>query len=99
MASWVLSPLAREELEEILDYIAVESGSAVVADRVAVDFAEALNKLADLPRMGWQRHDLTGSDVRWWQVHSYLIVYDAESEPVRVLRILHAARELGRVFE
>lgn len=98
MARWVLSPLAREELEGILDYVAAESGNEDVAQRVAGDFVAALDKLAASPGIGWQRAHLTGSSVRWWRVHSYLVIYNPESQPLRVIRILHGARDLERVF-
>jgi antitoxin ParD1/3/4/toxin ParE1/3/4 len=98
MAKWVLSPLAREELEAILEFVATESGSDDVARRVAGDFVAALDKLAVSPRIGWQRAHLTGASTRWWRVHRYLLVYHPESQPLRVIRILHGARDLERIF-
>jgi len=98
MAKWVLSPLAHAELQEILEYIAVTSGSVAIADKVANDFAAALDTLAASPKIGWQRKHLTGPNIRWWPVHSYLLLYDPETRPLRVIRILHGARDLERLF-
>jgi len=99
MAGWLLSPLASDDLEGILDYIATESRSQVVVEKVASDFVVALDKLAASPRIGWQRAHLTGRGFRWWRVHNYLLVYDPESSPLRVIRILHGARDLERIFK
>jgi plasmid stabilization system protein ParE len=98
MPGWILSPLAAVDLEEILDYIAADSGSQAVVEKVAGDFATALDALASSPGMGWQRIPLTGPEVRWWRVHSYLLVYDADSRPLRVIRIVHGARDLESIF-
>lgn len=65
MADWALSPLARAELESILDFIAEDSGSADAALKVAADFEEALESLSSSPDMGWHREHLTGSRLRW----------------------------------
>lgn len=98
MTQWVLSPLARQDLQEILDYVAADSGSLGTADKVAGDFEAALETVAASPDIGWRRKHLTGSGIRWWRVHSYLVVYDPASKPLRVIRVLHGARDLGRFF-
>jgi antitoxin ParD1/3/4/toxin ParE1/3/4 len=98
MTQWVLSPLARQDLQEILDYIASDSGSLSTADKVAGDFEAALETLVTSPDIGWRREHLTGSGVQWWRVHSYLVVYDPASKPLRVIRILHGARDLEPFF-
>ncbi len=97
MAEWVLSPLALSELQAILEYIAEDSGSAA-AERVANDFATALDTVAASPGIGWKREHLTGPDLRWWRVHGYLIIYDPMTKPLRVLRLFHGARDLERLF-
>ena len=99
MATWVLSPVAESELAEILDYIADQSGSRRVVENVLADFVKAFEELAAAPGIGFCRTRLTGHNVRWWPVHRYLVVYDPQATPLRVLRILHGARDLGRLFE
>lgn len=69
-----------------------------VADRVASDFGAAFDSLAASPGMGWRRTHLTGPDLRWWRIHSYLLIYDPSARPLRVIRILHGARDLDRIF-
>lgn len=98
MPAWILTPRASSELEGILDYIAEDSGSKAIANKVAGDFIRAFEGLVASPNIGWRRAHLTGPGVRWWRVHSYLLVYDPESKPLRVIRVLHGARDLEQVF-
>ena len=36
--------------------------------------------------------------VRFWSVYSYLIVYKPDSKPLKVIRVLHGARDVGAVL-
>ena len=99
MPPWVLSPLAHSELEGILEHIAQDSGSTAIADKVVGDFTRALNTLTASPGIGWRRKHLTGPTIRWWRVHSYLLLYNPETKPLRVIRILHGARDLERLLK
>jgi antitoxin ParD1/3/4/toxin ParE1/3/4 len=49
--------------------------------------------------MGHLREDLTDEPVRFWSVYSYVIVYDPETQPLQILRILHGARDVRRVLD
>ena len=98
MPPWVLSPIAVRELEDILAHIAHESGSVEVAQRVLADFRKAFDLLATTPYMGHEREALTGKGPRWWRIHSYLAIYDPEATPLRILRIVHTARDLDALF-
>lgn len=54
--------------------------------------------LASSPYAGHSRPDLTTLAVRFWTVPRflrYIIVYDPVSDPLRILRILHGARNLA----
>ncbi len=85
-------PRAQEDLEEIIAYIAQDSLSA--AHRVRGDLRDAFEKLAHHPHIGQKRDDLTDKQVRFWSVYSYYIIYDPETSPLTVLRILSAYRDL-----
>ena len=98
MPAWILAPAAAVDLEEILDYILQDGGSDAAVERVEAAFLEALETLASSPRMGWRRTQLTGSDIRWWRVLSYLVVYEVDSRPLRIIRIVHGARDLAAIF-
>jgi plasmid stabilization system protein ParE len=60
---------------------------------------EALEKLSEMPEMGHTREDLTARPLKFWAVHSYLIVYDPASSPVSVIAILRGARDVERLLK
>lgn len=53
---FVLSPLARQDLLDIWDHIALDNIDA--ADRLAEDLQDAMKKLASVPAMGHFRDEL-----------------------------------------
>jgi plasmid stabilization system protein ParE len=94
---YVLSPEARRDIEQIRDYFVEEAG-AKVARHVLGQITKALHFLAETPRAGHRRDDLTDEDVRFWTVLSYLIVYDPAMRPIGIARVLHGARDLEAMF-
>jgi toxin ParE1/3/4 len=83
------------DLQEIWEFISADSFDA--ADRVLEDFYRAFARLAGTPGMGHKREDLTHRDVRFWRVHSYLVIYRA-SKPIRIVRVLHGKRDVKRLL-
>jgi plasmid stabilization system protein ParE len=96
LSGWQLSRRAVADLKEVWDYIAEDSFDA--ADRLLEDIDRAFQKLADMPRIGHRRPDLTSRDVFFWPVHSYLVVYKT-SRPLRIVRVIHAKRDLSRLLK
>ena len=97
MSRYILSRLALHDLLEIWEFIAADSIDA--ADRVSGDIEQALETLADNPRMGHLREDLAAQPLRFWLVHSYLIVYRPVTEPLEVVRILSAYRDIRELLD
>lgn len=75
MARYVLSPEAGDDLREIRDYIAQDDPAA--ARRVLTDLRTAMRRLVQ-PEVGHLREDLADEALRFWPVHSYLIIYRAD---------------------
>ena len=75
MTPFVLTPLARQDLEEIWDYLARDNPQA--AERVLTNIEAIIRKLARTPGMGHLREDLADRRHRFFLVYSYLIVYRA----------------------
>lgn len=92
MSGYVLSDHAERDLEDLVAFVAGDSFRA--ARQVMADIEEALARLGEMPHIGHVRHELAEDDVRFWVVHSYLIVYRAEVEPIQVLRIVSGYRDL-----
>ena len=97
MAEFFYSPKARRDLLEIWEFIAQNDLDA--ADRVEKAFEQAIEKLAHNPDLGHVRRDLTSKPVRFWRVYSYLIVYDPETRPLEVVRILSGYRDVAALLK
>ncbi len=97
MADHFFSPQARRDLVEIWEYIARENLDA--ADRVEQEIQQAILMLARNPELGHLRHDLTSKPVRFWAVHSYLVIYDPDAQPLEVVRILSGYRDVATLLK
>lgn len=96
-AGYALSRSAEDDLHEILVYVADESGSNR-ALHVHSSFVAAFELLAEIPGSGSRRVEITGDQLRWWRVFNWLVLYDPESSPVMILRVVHGARALDRIL-
>jgi len=96
MRRFRLSPEAASDIREIWAYIAAHRIKA--AQRVRLTLFEACQRLAENPSIGHTRHDLTDQPVRFWPVGSNLIVYDPESRPLAIVRVVHGARDTPSLF-
>src|SRR5262245_40704336 len=94
---YVLSPEARADLEEIIDFIAEDNLSA--AERVLQKLRAAMERLAEMPLLGHLRSDLTREPLRFWQVYSYLIIYRPEKRPLEIVRLLHSSRDVQYLLD
>lgn len=95
-ASYVLSPAAEQDIEELITYIAAENTQA------AYDFVDALydsfEKLAEHPFMGHIREDLTQYPVRFWTFKwHYLVIYNP-TQPLEVVRVLSGFRDVSNLI-
>jgi len=98
MKQYVLADEARKDLFGIWNYL-VEHAGLPAADRVITDLHDAMRKLAETPLIGHRREDLTDQPIRFWSVHSYLVIYDPDSQPLGVARVLHASRDVESILE
>ncbi len=97
MGRFALTDLAKSDIMRIVDYIRPRSPRA--ARQVRDELREAMRRLADFPGIGHLRADVTDEPVRFWAVHSYLIVYRPETRPLQVVRVLHGARDLPAAID
>jgi toxin ParE1/3/4 len=87
---------ARTDLVEIFLYIARDSLDA--ARRMHSRFEETLQTIAKQPGIGRARDELTPG-VRSLVSGNYIVYYREVNGGVRVLRILHGARDIRQLFE
>lgn len=90
--NFTLTSEAQNDLTALQDYISQDNPTAVV--RVIDACFAAFAKLAESPFIGHKREDLTARDVRFWSVYSYLIVYDANTKPISIVRVLSGYRDI-----
>jgi toxin ParE1/3/4 len=95
------TPRARTDLVEIAAAIGERSEDA--AYRFLRAAAEAFGKLAEFPGMGARREarDPKLVGLRSWPItgfRNYLVFYTPTRRGIRVLRVLHGARDLRRIF-
>ncbi len=90
------SPSSREDLREILEYIARDNPGA------ALKHVERLEQtclmLAENPQMGTARDDLL-PNLRAWSFRKYVIFFRPASDGIDVVRVVHGARDYGKLFE
>jgi len=97
MSTCILSAEAREDLISIWEYL-VEGSSLPTADRVLDDLSSAMDRLADFPGLGHLREDLANKPIRFFRVHSYLILYRQRESQLQIARILHSARDIKSIL-
>lgn len=97
MPGFVLSPEARDDLQEIRDYLAAQGGRRL-ARYVLQEITAAFRLLAAHPEIGHLRQDLTGLPVKFWSVFSYLVVYDPAVSPLAIVRVLHGRRDVQAIL-
>src|SRR5258706_16062358 len=96
MKRYVLTPIAKKDVNDIWDYIASDGIEA--ADRVLDALESAMIKLAKNPGVGHWREELADKRHRFFPGYSYLIVYRHEAKPLQIVPGLHAARDVQNIF-
>ena len=96
-ARYILAPAAVHDLVDIWRYIKDQS-SLAMADRVESVIRDKIAFLSQNPGAGHWRRDLTESNVKFFPVYSYLIVYRPERTPLEVVSLLHGRRDVERLL-
>lgn len=96
MRRCVYTLLAQTDLRDIHDYIAEDDPDA------ALDFVTQLElaceKLTKMPESGRSRSELARG-VRSLPVKRYIIFYRVTETTIDILRVLHGARDIERIYE
>ena len=87
---------AERDLDEIWEFIARDDLSA--ANRLVDRIEEACSTLARMPRLGRPRPDITSKPLFLFPVEEYLIVYRTDANGMRIVRVVHGARNLPALF-
>lgn len=88
---------ARNDLLEIWRYVARQSQSEEVADKLIDAIDDRSLIYAQNPELGTPRTDL-GERVRFFVVSNHVIFYRPGSEGIEVLRVMHGRRDIEASF-
>jgi toxin ParE1/3/4 len=96
MARVIRSERAQEDLEGILDYLDSQSDQA--ADRFALKFDAACDLHAKHPQAGASSEEYAPT-LRHFAVWNYAVFYRPLDDGIEIIRIIHGARDIPRLFE
>lgn len=92
MANYIINPGADQDLDEIWEYIAMDSVDAAV--RWDTKLREAFDLLGRNPGAGHTRKDLTDEPVLFWPVGKYLIIYRPHEQGAEILGVTQGSRDI-----
>ena len=99
MAKVLFAPLAESDINHIFDHIAAEN--TLNAKRFVERIRQRCSDLEMFPLSGSLRGEFRVTGLRSFSVGNYVIFYRVRSddEIVEIARVVHGARDLGRLFE
>ena len=95
-----LSPLARQDLQEISNYIATELASPGAAQKTLAKILSRISKLARYPKIGAPLNSKIAprTDYRFLICENYIIFYRCENKIVYIDRVLHSRRDFIKIL-
>jgi antitoxin ParD1/3/4/toxin ParE1/3/4 len=87
---------AQQDLFEI--WMRIAEDSVDLADRIEGEFHELFATLGRMPRLGHTRKDLTKRPVLFFGLYSFLVVYDPDAKPIRIMAVLRGRRNVRRIL-
>jgi toxin ParE1/3/4 len=85
---------AEAELDDIWYYVAKESGSIDIADRLVDSITERFYLLARHPHIGRRRDEDLRPGLRSFPVGEYVIIYRVEEDEVLILHVYRGSRDI-----
>jgi plasmid stabilization system protein ParE len=83
---------AEQQLDQIFNYIARDS--KVYAYQTIDKIIREAESLTEQPRKGWKVPEFQKEDIREVFSHPYRIIYQMSGKDVKILSVIHSAREL-----
>lgn len=94
-----VAPQAEAELDNIWYYVAKESGSVEIADRLIDSITERFYLLACHPHIGRRRDEDLRPGLRSFPVGEYVIIYRVEEEDVLILHVFRGSRDIEALLQ
>jgi toxin ParE1/3/4 len=92
------APQADSNLDSIWYYVASQSGSVDIADRLIDSLTGRFFLLSSHPKIGRARDADLRPGLRSFAVGEYVIFYRIEEEGVPILRVLRGSRNIEALF-
>jgi len=94
------SAQARNDLDEIWDYIVADLGNPIAAEKTVTRIMDDIDRLADFPEMGTMLRNVTHmvTDYRYIVSGNYMAFYRFYDSTVYIVRILYGRRDYMRVL-
>ena len=93
MADVVWTPLAAQELEDILYYIRIADGRPLTARRIGEEILALLGEYANQPLAG-SRHEAAPNEWLYIRFKRWLFFYVAHDDRIEIMRVIDASRDL-----
>lgn len=87
-----VSAEAQNDLFDIWRRIA--GNSVELADRIDGEFHELFASLGHMPHQGDTRKDLTKRRVLFFPLYSFMVAYQPELQPIRIMAVLRGKRNI-----
>lgn len=97
MSRFVYTEAAELDFAELVDQTRRQFGEAQTL-ALTHKLIAGVERIAHRPMLGHSRPDIGHPNVRFWTVRPFLIVYQTGVVPLRILRILHGARDVGALL-
>lgn len=94
---FAVSHEAQNDLFEIWQHIAQDSVD--LANRIDFEFHDLFVSLGRTPGLGHKRTDLTRRPVLFFPLYSFLVVYQPDVKPIRIMAVLRGKRDVKRVLK
>jgi antitoxin ParD1/3/4 len=91
-----VSAEAQDDLFEIWRRIAGDSLD--LADRIENEFHDLFASLGRMPGQGHTRKDLTNRPVLFFPLYSFLVVYERDVRPIRIMAVLRGRRDVKHIL-
>jgi toxin ParE1/3/4 len=97
MKSYRLTLAAQRDIREIVRHIRFVQKSPQNALLVATRLKAKFAALVRTPQLGHQQPELDDATALIVNVTGLMVVYDPTLKPLTILRVIHPARDLGRI--
>lgn len=91
-----LTKPAIQDIEQIADYIATQSGLAK-SENFLSKLDAKFAKIAQFPNLGRQRDEILPS-IRSLSIDNYIILYTPQGQDVEIFRVVNGYRDLSALF-